>query len=210
MNTRGLDEDGQRLLQGIIPDMLIDARGCGGGPFNALPNRLVGFQTLGEHKTLASIGMSVEARAELIQQQYEKHAQELDARYPGSTFKKEKDTYGMGGLLCALVSGPFGNLSDDFNLVVDLIAREKATAWIEKRKVNPKAALALFKLGVVRRLGLFVTRGWSQLIIDRWRDAVVGRPLQSGGPSGAGLNTGVAFSTSPRHSGYCGMNVPGA
>jgi hypothetical protein len=66
-----------------------------------------------------------------------------------------------------LVSGPFANLSDDFGLVVDLIAQEKATAWIEKRKVNPNAALAQFRRGLVHRLGLFITRGWPQLIIDR-------------------------------------------
>ena len=35
-----------------------------------------------------------------------------------------------------LVSRPFANLPEDFNLVVDLIAHEKAAAWLEKRKIN--------------------------------------------------------------------------
>ena len=43
-----------------------------------------------------------------------------------------------------LVSGPFANLSEDFNHVVDLIAHEKAAAWLEKRKMNSCAAGALF------------------------------------------------------------------
>ena len=108
-----------------------------------------------------------------------------------------------------LVSGPFANLSDDFGLVVDLIAQEKATAWIEKRKVNPNAALAQFRRGLVHRLGLFITRGWPQLIIDRWRDAVTNRPSQPVS-AGVGLNAGVDFSSNPRRGGYCGMHVPGA
>ena len=211
IDTRLLDEDGERKVQGIIPDMIIDARGSGGGPFIGMCNRLVGRQTLGEHKTLASTSISVQARVERVRQQYLQHARELDRRYPGSTFEQELRTYGLDGALCVLVSGPFANLSEDFKLLVDLIAREKATAWIEKRNVTPKAALALFKLGVVRHLGLFVTRGWSQLIIDRWRDAVTGRPHLSAAASAAGLNADADFSSSnPRHSGYCGMHVPGA
>ena len=148
---------------------------------------------------------------ERVRQQYIQHARELDRRYPGSTFEQELRTYGLDGALCVLVSGPFANLSEDFKLLVDLIAREKATAWIEKRNVTPKAALALFKLGVVRHLGLFVTRGWSQLIIDRWRDAATGRPHPSAAALAAGLNAdAVFFSSNTRHSGYCGMHVPGA
>ena len=85
----------------------------------------------------------------------------------------------------------------------------KKTAWIEKRKVNPNAALAQFRRGLVHRLGLFITRGWSQLIIDRWRDAATNRPSQPGS-AGVGLNAGVDFSYNPRRGGYFGMHVPGA
>ena len=34
----------------------------------------------------------------------------------------------------------FENLSEGFHDVVDLIAHEKAAAWLEKRKMNPCAA----------------------------------------------------------------------
>jgi hypothetical protein len=174
-----------------------------------MSNRLVGRQTLVEHKTLAATSISVKARAERVKRQYQQRAQDLDATFPGSTFVREMMTYGANGAICVLVSGPFGNLSDDFSLVVDLIAQEKATAWIEKRKVHPNAALAHFRRGLVHRLGLFITRGWSQLIIDRWRDAVSSRPTQPA-TSGVGLNTGVDFSSNPRRGGYHGMHVPGA
>ena len=209
VDARLLNEDGQRLLQGIIPDMLLDGRSCGLGPFMGMRNRLVGVQTLVEHKTLAAVLTKLEARVEQVRRWYSQQAQVLDARYPGSTFSKELLSYGLNGALCVLVSGPFANLSDDFGLVVDLIAQEKATAWIEKRKVNPNAALAQFRRGLVHRLGLFITRGWSQLIIDRWRDAATNRPSQPVS-AGVGLNAGVGFSSNPRRGGYCGMHVPGA
>ena len=101
-----------------------------------------------------------------------RHASSLDARYPGSTFEQELKSYGIDGALCVLVSGPFANLSEDFNHVLDLIAHEKAAAWLEKREMNPCTARALFRQGLVQRLGLLVMRGWSQLIIiERFRDA---------------------------------------
>ena len=86
-----------------------------------------------------------------------------------------------------LVSGPFANLSEGFNHVVDLIAHEKAAVWLEKRNMNPCAARALFRL--VQRLGLLVMRGWSQIIIERFRDAVTNRPTSSETP-GLGADSG--------------------
>ena len=108
-----------------------------------------------------------------------------------------------------LVSGPFANLSEGFHHVVDLIAHEKAAAWLEKRKMNPCAARALFRQGLVQRLGLLVMRGWSQLIIERFCDAVTDRPSSFETP-GFGADSGVDFSGNTRRGGYCGMNVPGA
>ena len=63
-----------------------------------------------EHKTLAAVSIKVEARVEQVRRQYPQHAQDLDARYPGSTFLKELLSYGLNGALCVLVSGPFANL----------------------------------------------------------------------------------------------------
>ena len=108
-----------------------------------------------------------------------------------------------------LVSGPFANLSEGFNHVVDLIVHEKAAAWLEKRNMNPCAARALFRQGLVQRLGLLVMREWSQHIIERFRDAITNRPTSSETP-GFGADSGVDFSGNTRRGGYCGMNVPGA
>ena len=58
----------------------------------------------------------------------------------------------------------------------------------------------------MQRLGLLVR---SQLIIERFRDAVTNRPTSSETP-GFGADSGVDFSGNTRRGGYCGMNVPGA
>ena len=58
-------------------------------------------------------------------------ARSLDSRYPGSTFEQELKSYGVDGALCVLVSVPFANLPEGLNHVVDLIAHEKAAAWLE-------------------------------------------------------------------------------
>ena len=73
----------------------------------------------------------------------------------------------------------------------------------------PCAARALFRQGLVQRLGLLFMRGWSQLIMERFRDAVTDRPTSSETP-GFGADSEVDFSGNTRRGGYYGMNVPGA
>ena len=75
--------------------------------------------------------------------------------------------------------------------------------------MNPCAARALFRQGLVQRLGLLVMRGWSQLIIERFCDAVTDRPSSFETP-GFGADSGVDFSSDTRRGDYCGMNVPDA
>ena len=75
--------------------------------------------------------------------------------------------------------------------------------------MHPCAARALFRQGLVQRLGLLVMRGWSQLIIERFCDAVTDRPSSFETP-GFGADSGVGFSGNTRRGGYCGMNVLGA
>ncbi len=87
------DEEDQRLIQGIIPDMVIDARGrINGGifPDNPLDDRV----SLIEHKTLASMKVTVESRAHTVQRDLKKRAEDLDSRHPGSTFAQELASYG--------------------------------------------------------------------------------------------------------------------
>ena len=67
------DEEDQRLIQGIIPDMILDARGRindGTFPDNPLDDSV----SLFEHKTLASLKVTVESRAKAVQSDLLNHA----------------------------------------------------------------------------------------------------------------------------------------
>jgi hypothetical protein len=112
--------------------VLVDARNCTSNDQFQAPNKLLGCQTLIEHKTMASLGMTVEDRQSKINTDIKKHAQELDRQNPGSTFEAELKAYGENGKYLALVTGPFANLSSDFNALVDLIARERARCLISQ------------------------------------------------------------------------------
>ena len=203
------DEDKQRLINGIIPDGLVDARNCSSnGPFQA-PNKLMGYQTLIEHKTLASLGTSVEDRQRKINADIKKHAQELDRQNPGSTFEAELKAYGENGEYLALVTGPFANLSSDFNVLVDLIARERAFRLISQCKIAANQALAIYRQFASRRIGLIASRGWAQHIITRFRDAVSADPTPSP-VADAEFFAEADFSSNSRRGGYHGRSVPGA
>ena len=78
----------------------------------------------------------------------------LTLAIPVQLLSRSLSPTGVDGALYMLVSGPFANLFEGFNHVVDLIAHEKAAAWLEKQKMNPCAARALFRQGLVQRLGL--------------------------------------------------------
>ena len=69
-------------------------------------------------------------------------------------------------------SGPFVNLSSDFNPLMDLIAWEQSLQTIEFRDFRPDVILSMQKRALIWRIGLFLYRGWAQHIVDRWRDAV--------------------------------------
>ncbi len=53
------------MYQGILPDVALDTQDCDAGPFPS-PDPLVGRKTLVEHKTLASLLISVQARAKKV------------------------------------------------------------------------------------------------------------------------------------------------
>ena len=85
MGAYHLNEDGQRLLQGIVPDGFLDAQGRG-GPANPLSGRRHIF----EHNTLASLLLiSVQERVRQVQRKSRRVARSLDSRYPGSTFEQD-------------------------------------------------------------------------------------------------------------------------
>jgi hypothetical protein len=71
-----------------------------------------------------------------------------------------------------LISGASVNLSRDWDIVVDLIARERAMRTLDVRLIAPHLALAIQRRFLQRHIGFFIARGWAQHIIERWRSAV--------------------------------------
>ena len=203
--TRG-DDDIEKNLQKMIPDgwigrFLLDA------PFNSPPNRLDDCETFVEFKTLASLAMTPNARAQQVQSDTEKRAHDLDLKYPGSTFTQVLKSHGKDGRYLVLVVGPFANLSDDFMVLCDFLGRARALKAINSWNISPKHALAMNRHILVSHFGHLASLVWAKLILGRFRDAVL--PDFSGFPAGSDdyLN---AFFTDPRHGRYCGRYVPGA
>ena len=84
-------------------------------------------------KTVASLNESNEAREQRFLNDVLRRARNLDAEYPGSSFEKTLMSYGQNGKYLVLVDGPFGNLSEGFNVLVDFLARVHAF-----RQINPR------------------------------------------------------------------------
>ena len=89
------DEEDQHLIQGIIPVMILDARGrinSGTFPDNPLDDRV----SLFELKALASLKVTVESRASAVQSDLKWRAKDIviDTHLPGSAFVQELLPYG--------------------------------------------------------------------------------------------------------------------
>jgi hypothetical protein len=121
VETRAND-DIEKNLQKMIPDGWI-GRFFLDAPFNSPPNRLDDRETFVEFKTLASLAMTPNVRAQQVQSDIEKRAHDLDLKYPGSTFTQVLKSHGKDGRYLVLVVGPFANLSDDFVVLCDFLGR---------------------------------------------------------------------------------------
>ena len=190
----------------MIPDDLV-SRFLLDAPFDSPPNRLDNYQTFVEFETLASLAMTPNARAQQVQADTEKRAHDLDSKYPGSTFTQVLKSHGKDGRYLVLVVGPFANLSDDFMVLCDLLGRVRAFRAINNWKISPKHALAMNRHILVSHFGHLASLVWAQLILGRFRDAVLSDSAQVPTGSDAYLN---AFFTDPRRGGYRGRYVPGA
>jgi hypothetical protein len=170
-NFRPEDED---LINGIIPDGLIDGRGA---PVldGHDPTKLDNTVTLVETKGLGTVnGETVQQRADRIDRDIIKHAEALDAKYPGSKVLDEKNRYGVNGngKYLALVTGSLGNCSADLLVVVDFIAAIKTARALELRTANRDQLFSMYRRFLISSFGLFTTRLWARHIHCRFRDAV--------------------------------------
>ena len=193
-----------KIPDGLIGRFLLDA------PFNSPPNRHDDCENFVEFKTLASLAITPNARAQKVQADTEKHAHDLDLKYPVylvSTSTQVLKSHGKDGRYLVLVVGPFANLSDDFMALCDFLGRARALKAINSWYISPKHALAMNRHMLVPHFGHLVSLVWAKLILGRFRDAVL--PDFSRFPAGSDDNLN-AFFTDPRHGRCCGRYVPGA
>jgi hypothetical protein len=162
-------------IRGILPDLICDCSLPPGLPSNPLD----GHRHLGESKALSQRNMSVEERAQRIQQGLIKHAMDLDARDPRNTVHAEMMSYGIRGQYIAMVADRFGKLSKDFIKLRDYIARQRTYAYSEHFNSSVNRAMSMFKLSITSRWALMAARGWARLILDRRRDLINDRPSRA-------------------------------
>ena len=125
---------------------------------------------------MARQDLAPNARADQFQSDVKKRVRDLDAEFPGSTFERVLNSYGVDGRYLVLVDGPFSNLSGDVSVLTDFIARVRAFRLIQQRNMPPKLALALVRNSLVQCFGLMSSLLWARHIIVRFRDAVVRTP----------------------------------
>ena len=92
---------------------------------------------------------------------------------------------------------------------MDFIARERSLQTIEYRDFKLHVISSMQMRALIRRIGLFLCRGWAQHIVDRWRDAVSpdSPPCASDDVDLLPCDISLDF---PLRGAYRGLNVPGA
>ena len=172
INQNNIRPEDEHLINGIIPDAVIDGRGA---PVldGHDPTKLHNTVTLVETKGLATVnGETLTQRSGRVNRDVTKQAMQLDAKYPGSKVLDEKNKYGVNGDYLALVTGSLGNCSADILVVIDFIAAIKTVRALELRIANRDQLFSMHRRFLISSFGLFTTPPWARHIHDRFRDAV--------------------------------------
>ena len=176
-------QEGDRISQGIIPDIVIlDNKGrprlC-----PLVPTDLEGLDTLADVKTLGP-GKCYEtpnkhpvtSRQEEVSRDYYAVANKLDVKYNGSSMgdfgplSNRLNTYGKNGIVMGLVFGAFGEASSNVHMLAEFISRRQAD--IESRMVHGdyltwRELKARSKRLLYIGWGLTVHRGWARMMRER-------------------------------------------
>ena len=152
-----------------------------------------------------------DVRARNVQRETINRAKKLDTTYPGSTFEQTLRSYGDDGQYLVLVAGPFSNLSKDFGVLTDFLARIRAVRLLNQWETSVGQALALNRQFLVHKFGHLVSLLWARLILGRFYDAVTRIPFDSvsGAPNYYESDDPLNLLNLNR-GGYRGRNIPGA
>lgn len=189
-----LDDDALRLINGIIPDFLLQFAHCSPDE-HALAGRdhLADTKTLNAskkhyHSTSSDFGFAVNKRQSEVKSEYVKHAEDLDAKYhplPGSgaTFKSILNEYGKDGEVLGLVVGFSGEASSDVHDVADFVATRLAMKHLDYYRTAFSIAKSMKAQMIHRSWGHSFVQGFTRVILNRVRDNVDSMPHSRGGLS---------------------------
>lgn len=194
--SQNLSDSNERHLQGIIPDLLVDAtKFLSATTEESMYGKitLLDVKTLSpgqaytEHSNLIS-NAAVERRASAVNTQYHSHARQLDEDLNNTPIdqtgpiERELNTYGNSGKVLGCIVGAFGECSRDIYSLRDIIAHCQATAHMDYMMTSYSTASAIYKQRLTKHWGLTFARGWARLLLQRRRDLVgshAGMPCQS-------------------------------
>ena len=170
------DEDKAfKILQHIIPDLVINGRSLSGNGFLAGRKSVADLKTLSpcdpySNDRTGNPNAVVNARQKKVNMDYHSRAKSLDAR-GGDTrdgFEAELNSYGQGGRVLGPVVGAFGEMSDDVkelaNAVAEELAVEHCSFYGDK---TSKVVKGFFLNQLYRSWGHTAHRGWARLLLDR-------------------------------------------
>ena len=186
-----LPEGQVRVLQKIIPDLIIDARDlvtadAGQG------KSLLGKRSLSDNKMLTRGGSSgayvtaplergaaIDRRQQRGVNDYVKRARDLDNQIPGhqpdeeGPFTKELKSYGNNGRVLIPVAGAFVEMSSDAHAIAELCASLQADQYCASHRAQPAAVRGMFRRRIYRTWGMKMHQGWARLLHDRLQDLVI-------------------------------------
>ena len=184
INCQITNAEDNRLIQGIIPDLVINANPLipGTDPHNTVfdgKNSICDVKTLGPGKVYLKRNVNqqtpVDIRQEQVHREYLTLAKALDRKYNGITeegqqgpIENEIQSFGNNGKVIGLVVGNYAECSTYVHQLVEFISKNEAFNQISI--CNPQERESL-KAKIARKIitlwGLTFHRGWARLLIER-------------------------------------------
>lgn len=185
-NSDDITDETNQLHNGIIPDILVD-----GTIFNQLdnPSTFDGVKTLLDMKSLAP-GITyhtnrhpVQVRARQVNTDYHRKARQIDRDLPGLSdsdpgpIERELRSYGHNGVVVGCAFGAFGECSQGFLDLRDLIVREKVKGFTEYLDIPTEDIKGLFLRKLSREWGFAIARGWARVLLEHRHSHVKNNPF---------------------------------
>ena len=169
--------DEGRVMQGIIPDMIIrnNQERCGDheDPKTIYDNvdTLLDVKTLGPGQCYRKNWQQqpVEARQNQVNTEYYRHARELDAKFQtDGKVENRLKSYGKDGTVGGLVCGAFGECSSHMHQLATLVSKHQTAIQASGLHEDEARYLRAKNERSIKNLwGLTIHREWARLLIGR-------------------------------------------